>query len=153
MTESSVVELVDLDERDQDIFDQRLAGKSIRAIARQFRISMKEVDNIVEAHCTPVTLEQKAKAYELELMRIDQMQLAAYEKARKGNISAIMAVAKLMERRAAMIGYEAPVRHDPIQVLAQATPVTSTERIQLVLDQLVEQKRQAEPELDIGGEE
>lgn len=146
---ADIVELVDLADRDQRIFDLRVQGKSVRTIARQFRIAMKEVDAIVESYCTPIDMTAKARAFELEMHRIDALQDAAYGQAIGGNISAIMACAKLMERRAAMYGYEAPIRHDPIQVLAQATPATTTDRIQKVLDDLAQRQLEKPSEPDI----
>ena len=109
MTEGTVVELINLDDRDQAIFEQRLAGRSVRQIARQFRISMREVDSIIEAHCVPETIEAKAQSFGIELARLEVFQHAIFDKVLAGNVSAVMASVKICERRAAMRGSDAAI--------------------------------------------
>ena len=146
---ADIVELVDLADRDQRIFDLRVQGKSVRTIARQFRIAMKEVDAIVESYCTPIDMTAKARAFELEMHRIDALQDAAYGQAIGGNISAIMACAKLMERRAACTATRP--RSDMILFRYWPRPPRPRplRRIQKVLDDLAQRQLEKPSEPDI----
>jgi hypothetical protein len=133
---TNVVELVD---RDQQIFRLRLAGESVRTIARQFRLTPDQVEAIVAGQCTPVSTQMKAHAFELELERLDELQAAFYRAAREGNVGAGAITLKIFERRAAMLGHDAPasVRIDPVQLVEAAKPQeTSTDKIKAALDRI-----------------
>jgi hypothetical protein len=133
---TNVVELVD---RDSQIFRLRLAGMSVRAIARQFRLTPAQVEAIVTGQCTPVTKQMKAHAFELELERLDELQSAFYAAAMAGNPQAAAITIKIYERRAAMLGYDAPsaIRLDPVQLVEAAKPQeNSTDKIKAALDRI-----------------
>jgi hypothetical protein len=130
---SNVVELID---RDSQIFRLRLAGLSVKKIARQFRLPVEQVEMIVKGMCTPVNLQMKAHGFELELERLDELQAAFYDDALKGDVPAAAITLKILERRAAMLGHDA-VRQDPVQLIASAQPQqSSTDRIRAALDRI-----------------
>jgi hypothetical protein len=145
---NSSVAVIDLDERDQAIFEARLAGKSVRQLARQHRLTMAQVDDIVATHLVPETVEEQARAKQIELARLDVCQNAIHDKVRAGNVAAVMASVKIGERQAAIRGSDAPLKLDPIQLLQAAQPVTTTDKIQRVLDELAAHKRLSGPEIE-----
>ena len=114
-----------------------MEGASIRAIARQFKVSESEVQATVARMCTPLTAQLRAHTFELELERLDELQKAFFADAQKGDPAAAAITLKIIERRACMMGIDAP-RADPMQLIAVASPVkeTSTDRIKAALDRL-----------------
>jgi len=132
----NVVELVD---HSQAMFRLRLAGESVREIARQYRISEKRVQETIERMCTPITKQMKAHTLELELERLDELQAAFYRAAREGNLGAAAITLKIVERRAAMLGLDAPsaVRTDPVLLIESSKPQeTSTDKIMAALNRI-----------------
>src|SRR5262245_1401279 len=143
--ETNVVELID---RDEQIFRLRLAGLSERRIARQFGLRVAQIEAIVAGQCQPVTKQSKARTFELELARLDEMQAAFFAAARRGDAQAAAICLKINERRSAMLGFDMPttIRTDPVMVAIEAAPrPTSTERIRQLIDAIVAERERAEP--------
>jgi DNA-binding CsgD family transcriptional regulator len=137
MSDTPDSNIVEFHDRDQQMFELRLQGASIRSIARQFRISEQQVQATVARMCTPLTVQLRAHTFELELERLDQLQKAFFTDAQKGDPAAAAITLKILERRACMMGIDAP-RADPMQLIAEANPVkkTTTDRIEAALKRL-----------------
>jgi hypothetical protein len=96
-------------ERKADAINLRMAGASYQEIADQLgyadhtgarkavltAMSMKVIE--------PVKLMRR-----LELYRLDELQSAVYPRAMEGDLKALGAVLKIMERRAALMGLDSP---------------------------------------------
>jgi hypothetical protein len=131
----------DVIDRDEAIFRRRLAGKSIRAIAREFRCEPAEVSEIVERMCTPVSPAMRRQVLALDLERLDELMATFYEEARTGDASAAVIVLKVSERRASLLGLDVPasVRGDNIQLPAAAKEPSSLDRIRAAIDLVTSQ--------------
>jgi hypothetical protein len=134
MSDDIPINVVQLTDRDQQIFQLRLMGESVGNIARQFRLAPEQVVAIVSAQCTSISEQFRKHTLELELERLDDLERPYYPKAREGNHQSLAACLKIAELRADYLGIRAPVRVDPVQLVAMAAPQkTSTDKIEEAL--------------------
>lgn|SRR5262249_55620056 len=147
--------VVDLVDHEEAIFRARLAGKSVRRIAHEFRCDVARVQAIIERMCTPVSVQMRRHALELDLERLDELQAVFYQNALGGDPAAAAITLKIAERRASLLGLDVPaaIRTDPVQVAVAATPETSTERIMRALDALAAERPAVESSTGNGGPE
>jgi hypothetical protein len=122
---------------EDEIIQQRVSGRSVRAIARTFGVSVAEVTAVLDRFAR-TTIDDKVRKHTLalELARLDELQEIFYARAMEGDVQSGALVAKIIERRCMMLGlYTGPTA--TLQVIeAQAPMETSTEKIRRVLDQL-----------------
>jgi hypothetical protein len=102
-------------ERRVQALQLRMAGASYRAIGSRLGVSEAQAHRDVHAELTRLA-EKAADAAEqvrtLELERLDAMLLALWPQAKQANQGAIDRVLRLMERRAKLLGIDAPTRID-----------------------------------------
>jgi hypothetical protein len=131
VTDSNVIDIADLDQR---VFEERLTGRSIRSISREFGLSTAKVEHIIANHCTPITVEAKLRALQLDLHRLDELMRTYLPKAMNGDLPAANLCIRICEQRAMLMGLNAPVRVDPIQLSVEAAPKpTSTDLIEAAI--------------------
>jgi hypothetical protein len=123
-------------ERDRMAFKLRLTGMSNRRIAEELRCTVSQVEASLVRMMGGVTPELRHRTLQIELERLDVLQAAHFEKAAEGDDDATLTTLKIMERRARMLGLDAPARIDVIERALTAKEVNSTERIQQVLDEI-----------------
>jgi hypothetical protein len=140
VTDNNIIELPD---RDEQMFQARLSGQSVRSIARQFRVSEAQVQATVARLCTPVNVQMRVHTLQLELERLDQLEAVFYARAtNEGDPQSAVICVKIAERRAAYLGIDAPVKVDPVQLAEAAAPKpTSTDRIRAALDRIASQHK------------
>jgi hypothetical protein len=134
--------------RDLAIFEKRLAGASVHAIAKEMHLPVKEVDAALTRACCPLDEGYRLTTIGLELARFDQLVKVFYAKACNGDASAANVLIKVSERRAAILGLDVPAasRQDPVVLQTGQTPQpTTTERIRAALDRIAG-RRTAEPD-------
>jgi hypothetical protein len=132
--------------REQAMFRQRLAGKSLRNIAADFGCELEEVQKIVAGMCTGITNRIKLHTIELELERLDELQAAFHEKAKAGDPQCAAIVLRIQERRAALLGLDTPTKIDAIQIaIATAPAPTGIERIRAAIERVARQGNGAVP--------
>jgi len=124
-----------------------LVNKRVHAIAKAHRCTVDDVHAALDRH--PIELNRDAylkRTLALELMRLDQLEMAFEGKAIKDRDPAAGALmVKILERRATLLGLNPPLGH-AVQVV-QHEPLdkpTSTQRIRAALDELMD-KRTIEP--------
>jgi hypothetical protein len=133
-SDDNVVELID---REEAIFKARLAGKSVRRIAREFRTDLATVESVVQRCCPVINTQMRLAALALDLERLDELQNVFYSDAMNGDAQAAAICLKIAERRSCYLGLDSPMRIDPVQLAAEAQPQpTSTERIMAALNRL-----------------
>jgi hypothetical protein len=73
---------------DDSTIRQRIAGKSVRAIAKPQRRSVTEVNAVIDRWASvALTAEARKHGQALELARLDELQRTFYEKALGGDIA------------------------------------------------------------------
>lgn len=127
---------------DDEIVQQRIAGKSMRAIAKAQRRSVAEINSVIDRWSSvALTAEARKHGLALELARPDELQRTFYEKALEGDIASDALVEKLITRRCVMLGLHAP-QTAVLKIVAEATPrETSTDKIERALNALIEDQR------------
>lgn len=94
-----------------EILNARISGASYDVIANNFKINKLKAYQVVAKELEKIkekTQETAEEILQLELMRLDRMLFGVWKDARSGNVKAIGAVLKLMERRAKLLGLDKP---------------------------------------------
>lgn len=133
MTDSNVTDLFD---REEEIFKARLAGKSVRKIAREFHVDVPQVETIIQRHLPTVDGRMRSVAFALELERLDGYLSVFHSKAMEGDAQAGMICLKIGERFASLWGLDAPsqTKVDLVTSGVEKVEVTSTMRIRAALE-------------------
>lgn len=108
----------------------RIAGASFRQIGRQLGVSHVRAIKDVQHELDTLAVQRQESAERLkalELARCDRLTLALEPKVGKGDVQAVRAMVRVMERRARLLGIDAPFKTEltgkdggPIEVMAQA---------------------------------
>lgn len=99
--------------RRQQAFDLRIAGASYRQIAKQIGVSVRTAFKYVSftlADLDKVTKGKAERLREIELERCDKMILALWPKIKTGDAQCVRAAIAVMDRRAKLIGLDAPTK-------------------------------------------
>ena len=104
----------EVNERRQKAYELRLRGYSQEEIAQVLGVSRRSVSSYLDIEPTDHLTEAKRREYiDLQIQRIDRMlEVAMAKAADEGNLRAIDRVIRLEERRAKLLGLDAPVRQD-----------------------------------------
>lgn len=99
-------------ERAAEILQKRLAGWTLEKIAasQSPRLSPQRIYQIISVTLTEHLHEPLEEVRALELQRLDELTRAVWAKALDGDLGAVAATLKILERRAALLGLNAPVR-------------------------------------------
>ena len=102
----------EIEARQLQALDLRLAGASYRQIGNQLNVShvqaMRDVATMIAEYASePADVVRKA-----EVARLDKLMLAHWPSAIKGDHKATQTVLQIMDRRARLLGLDAPQRID-----------------------------------------
>jgi hypothetical protein len=122
-------------------FDE-LINKRVHAIARAHDCTVDDVHAALDRH--PLELDRDAylrRTLALELIRLDQLEMAFGSKALVDrDVASGVLMVKIAERRATLLGLNAPLGH-AVHVVVQHPPAhheTSTDKIERALNALIE---------------
>lgn len=90
--------------------DLRKSGMTFQQIGVELGVSTAQAYNYVKGALKETLQESADELRTLELERIDRLLLAVWQNATLGRVEAIDRAIKLMERRAKMLGLDAPVQ-------------------------------------------
>lgn len=99
-------------EQDRLCFEQRLKGTPVRDIAEALGIDVREVQASLRRMVTSISPTYRADLVELELERLDAMMSRHFDSATLGSIDSADLVLKIMDRRAKLLGLDAPAKTD-----------------------------------------
>jgi hypothetical protein len=120
----------------------RKEGKTFEEIAAETGYSSRQAAyDAVKRAMSALTREPATELLELELARLDTMWGAHYIKAQRGDVQALAACMRIMERRAKLLGLDAPDKSSTELTGPDGGPVALPTVIQLVG---VRPKQQAE---------
>lgn len=94
----------------------RLAGMDYESIAQRLGYAdrgaaCKDIQRAMEANIAQQT-QSADTLREVELMRLDRLQAAAWQAAASGDLKAIETVLKIVDRRSRLLGLDAPIKTD-----------------------------------------
>jgi len=110
-------------ERTEKILKLRLQGHAFGWIGREVGVSKSRAHKVVKDWMDQAAAEAAAlgdKIRHLELARLEQMQAGLWEKATTGNARAVDSMLRLMERRAKLMGLDAPTKIAPTKPNGEA---------------------------------
>ncbi|MCQ9378820.1 hypothetical protein [Methyloversatilis sp. XJ19-49] len=99
--------------RESEVFEMRKGGATFEKIGAALGVTAQRAHQIFERKLLEVRTKTGQTAEQLralEMQRLDDLQSFLWEKARKGNATAIDRILKIMERRARLEGLDAPQR-------------------------------------------
>ena len=122
---------------DDTIIQQRVSGRSARAIARAQGCSLAEVSKVLDRF-TETTIDDKTRKHTLalELARLDELQETFYARALEGDVACGALITKIIERRCTMLGLYTPQTATLQVIEAEAPRETSTERLRAAIDRI-----------------
>ena len=136
-------------DRDEEIFNARLRGERIGAIAKRFKVTEREVRDVIARLVTPVSNQLRQHTVEIECERLDALETIYFPKAMKGDAGATSLCLRISELRADFLGTRSPVRIDPVQlnVTLHRKPDTTTKVLE-ALKRLGKQVPEQPPVID-----
>lgn len=132
----SAAKAITKDERQIVSLRLRQQGKAYRDIAAKTGVSLRQAFDDVNAaleELKAVTEVEAEKLRALEVARLDAIMEKVYEAAVRGNLTAVDRYIKIAERRARLLGIDAPARTDftsdnkPVQGIVIVEVVKSSE--------------------------
>lgn len=92
----------------KDALDMRRQGMGYREIAKALDCSLGNAHKLVETAIAQIPVESAEDVRRIELARLDRMLRGVSKYANTGDPKAILAVVKIMDRRAKYLGLDAP---------------------------------------------
>ena len=122
---------------DNTIIQQRVSGRSARAIARAQGCTLAEVSKVLDRF-TETTIDDKTRKHTLalELARLDELQETFYARALEGDVACGALITKIIERRCVMLGLYTPKTASLQVIEGEAPRETSTERLRAAIDRI-----------------
>src|SRR6516162_1386294 len=119
------------DQREEAVLTAVLSGRTVRAVSREFGLSLDEIDAIIAAQW-PVDNRARVRMIMTDLGKLDRLITEFYRRAllqHDATSAAFATVAiKALERKHALTGVEAATRID-LQIITQPKEMKSFERI------------------------
>jgi hypothetical protein len=122
---------------DDTIIQQRVSGRSARAIAKAQGCTVAEVNRVLDRF-TETTIDDKTRKHTLalELARLDELQETFYARALEGDVACGALITKIIERRCTMLGLYTPQTATLQIIEAEAPRETSTERLRAAIERI-----------------
>ena len=129
----------DWSDRDEAILAGRIAGKSTRSLAREFRCRPAEIDAVLDRMLPRIDVAARVRALAIEMIRLDELYSAFEEKARKKlDSEAGQLCVRISERRCALLGLDTPREQFHNVALVQQQPrESSTVALMRVIDRVL----------------
>jgi hypothetical protein len=124
------------------IYRARLGGISARSIREQFNCTVADVNAAVDRKMIQVDNRYRVRMTAIDLERLEMLTSRCIDAIVKGSFAAGHLLLKVMERRAKILGTDAPLRIDPIEIAAPSE--TSTQELKRIFDE-IRRERSGEP--------
>jgi len=107
------------DSRDDYILQERLAGKSTRALARELRCTTREIDAALDRALPIIDMAARMRHIAADLLRLEVLLKVFVKKAtEQQDVQAGLLCVKILERKAALLGLDQPTKLDVVQITA-----------------------------------
>lgn len=136
-------------DRDDAMLEERLSGRSVPAIAKQYRCATSEVDAVIDRRLNyNLTKDMRLHCIKLDCERLEALMIPFFERATKDrDVAAGTLCCKLLERRALLLGLDQPTqsRVDVYQI-PPPDAVSSHEKIRRTIMEFVGREPPAQRE-------
>jgi hypothetical protein len=140
---------MDQDDRDDKMLGERLSGRSVPAIAKQYRCATSEVDAVIDRRLNyNLTNDMRLHCIKLDCERLEALMIPFFERATKDrDVAAGTLCCKLLERRALLLGLDQPTqsRVDVYQI-PPPDAISSHEKIRRTIMEFAERQPPAQRE-------
>jgi hypothetical protein len=125
-------------ERERQICDLRVKGKTEAEVCAMLGVTVPDIhralDRAAQAALTPAA---RLRGIFIDAARLEHIQQVFIPLVESGDDKAAMVIIRAQERKATLMGDNAPLRVDPIALTAEGGPqLTSTEELRAVFDQM-----------------
>ncbi len=114
MAQQTTAQKITTAERRRQAVALRLSGATYESIGETIGVSTPAAFKLVKTALEKLAKDTETDAVplrELELQRLDRLQFGLWAKAQKGDLNAVDRALKIMERRAKLLGIDAPEKH------------------------------------------
>ena len=116
------------------ILQERLAGRSARSIGKELRCTVGEVDAALDRVLPKIDNAARLRHISLDLQRLDELLKVFLVRAtEKADAQAGLLVVKILERKAALLGLDQPVKLDVVSVQPQEGPQGFDRALEVVM--------------------
>jgi len=122
---------------DEAIAEALTAGRSLRAVKREFGLSTDEIDAVLE-RLWPIDLQSRMRMIKSDLGKLDRLTQVFYEKALGGCIQSGLLAVRIWERKHELLGMNAAAKFEVVTAPPEAPP--RHERIREAIMRLTEQR-------------
>jgi hypothetical protein len=138
-------------ERDRKIVDLRIGGKSVAEVCGMLGVTVSDINLALDrAAAAALTPAARLRVIHVEAARMEVLEEAFMASAKGGDDKSAMVVIRAQERKATLLGLNAPLRTDPIALAVETGPnLSSTEALRKIFDDVV---REDPKRLRNGGE-
>src|SRR5262245_22712803 len=125
-----------IEQRDEQIVEALVAGRSVRVVQREFGLTVVELDQALE-RCFPLDTAARLRTIRADLGKLDQLIEKFYLKAiaGDGDVNSAALVVKAWERKAELLGLDAVQRID-LQIINPPQQVPRHEKIREAIERL-----------------
>src|SRR5215471_20494749 len=111
-----IVELIPVNEQDEAVYRAWEAGKGLRALSREFALSLTQIEQILDRMLPAFDAQNQLRAFKREIERLESLSSEFYTIAKRDKCrDSAHLVARLNERICAMRGWSpVNVRMDPL---------------------------------------
>jgi hypothetical protein len=125
-------------ERERQICDLRVSGKTEADVCAMLGVTIADIHRALDrAAAAALTPQARIRTIHLEAARMEVLEEAFMASAKGGDDKSAQVIIRAAERKATLLGLNAPMRTDPIQLAIETAPqLTSTERLRDIFNQV-----------------
>jgi len=136
MTGTAIGTAIGQEQRDEAIAEALTAGRSMRAVRKDFGISIAELDGALE-RLWPIDAVARLRMIKSDLGKLDRLTQVFYEKALAGCIQSGLLTVRIWERKHELLGMNAAAKFEVVTAPPEAPP--RHEKIRAAIMRLTEQ--------------
>jgi len=136
MTDTAIGTAIGQEQCDEAIAEALTAGRSLRAVRKEFELSTAELDGALE-RLWPIDAVARLRMIKSDLGKLDRLTQVFYEKALAGCIQSGLLTVRIWERKHELLGMNAAAKFEVVTAPPEAPP--RHERIREAIMRLTEQ--------------
>jgi hypothetical protein len=148
----NVVEILTPAQRERELLQLRLSGVSVAELSRRYRLTDRAVLKAIDKQLPALDATTRARYLKQSIATLDLLQ-SWWTGEAKRSPTACGLLLKILDQRAQLLGLQAPLRLDPIQVVnAASAPESSTAALLRELDRIAGERAQGGPVIEAEAE-
>src|SRR5215469_9277881 len=119
MTGTAIGTAIGQEQRDEAIAEALTAGRSMRAVRREFGISTAELDGALE-RLWPIDAVARLRMIKADLGKLDRLTQVFFEKALAGDVQSGLLTVRIWERKHELLGMNAAAKFEVVTAPREA---------------------------------